>query len=139
MSNIFDLLKKHEGLSLKPYKDSLGFLSVGYGRCLDKKGISIQEAEMMLDNDVSDCMAQLRVNLPYFDVLDSVRQDVLINMCFNLGLTGLQKFKLTLLHLQHGDYSMAAESMLDSKWAKQVGPRGVELSEMMRTGKYQDE
>lgn len=138
MSNLFDMIKRHEGLKLTAYKDTEGILTIGYGRNLEGRGISIQEAEMMLDNDISDCMAQLRVNLPYFDVLDSVRQDVLINMCFNLGWPGLQKFKLTLTHIQHGDYAMAAEAMMDSKWSKQVGDRAVELSEMMRTGKYHE-
>lgn len=138
MSNLFNMIKRHEGLKLTAYKDTEGILTIGYGRNLEGRGISIQEAEMMLDNDISDCMAQLRVNLPYFDVLDSVRQDVLIDMCFNLGFDGLLKFKLTLTHIQHGDYAMAAEAMMDSRWAKQVGDRAVELSKMMKTGKYQD-
>ena len=139
MSNIFDLLKRHEGLKLTVYKDIMGISTIGYGRNLEGRGISISEAELMLDNDIADCMAQLRVNLPYFDLLDSVRQDVLIDMIFNLGLAGLQKFKMTLTHVQHGDFAFAANAMLDSHWAKQVGKRAIELSEMMKTGKYQDE
>ena len=138
MSNIFEMIKRHEGLKLTVYKDTVGILTIGYGRNIESRGISISEAEMMLNNDIADCMAELRVNLPYFDVLDSVRQDVLIDMCFNLGLQGLRKFKLTLTHIQHGDFEMASETMLDSNWAKQVGNRAVELSQMMKTGKYQD-
>lgn len=138
MSNLFDMIKRHEGLKLTLYKDIVGISTIGYGRNLEGRGISIQEAETMLDNDVSDCMAQLRVNFPYFDVLDSVRQDVLIDMCFNLGFDGLMKFKLTLTHIQHGDYVLAAEAMLDSKAARQCPGRYKELADMMRTGKYQD-
>src|SRR3990172_12251916 len=113
MSNIFDMLKRHEGLKLTVYKDTMGIPTIGYGRNLEGRGISIQEANMMLDNDIADCMAQLRVNLPYFDLLDSVRQDVLIDMMFNLGFAGLQKFKMTLTHVQHGDFSFSAYSILD--------------------------
>lgn len=134
--NLFDIIKKHEGLRLKPYKCTAGKLTIGFGRNLDDKGISIEEAEFLLNNDISKCMAELRRNISWFDSIDSVRQDVLIDMCFNLGIGGLLKFKTTLEHIKRGEYDLAADCMLSSLWARQVGDRAVELSNMMRIGKY---
>jgi lysozyme len=64
-----------------------------------------------------------------------VRQNVLADMCFNLGIGGLLSFKNTLAMVEHGKYEEAAAAMLQSKWATQVGQRAIELSEMMRTGR----
>jgi len=139
MGHIVNLIKKHEGLRLKPYRDSVGKLTIGYGRNLDDRGITRDEAEYMLNNDVSRCMAELRQNLPWFDRLDPVRQDVLIDMCFNLGIGSLLKFNQTLGHIEKAEYDLAADCMLDSLWAKQVGARAVELSFMMRTGTYKED
>lgn len=136
MGNLFNMLKRHEALKLKPYKDTEGLLTIGIGRCLDTKGITTLEAEYLCNNDIASCMADLRTHLIWFDKLDSVRQDVLMDMCFNLGIVGLLKFHNTLTLIEQGKYTEASNEMLNSEWAKQVGDRAVELSYMMEKGKY---
>ncbi len=136
MSNLFSMLKRHEGLKLKPYKDTKGLLTIGIGRCLETKGITELEAEMLCNNDIAQCMVDLRNFLTWFDKLDSVRQDVLMDMCFNMGISGLLKFHNTLTLIEQGKYVDASKEMLNSEWAKQVGDRAIELSNMMAIGKY---
>ena len=131
-------LIRHEGLRLKPYKDTVGKLTIGVGRNLDDVGITEQEAMILLDNDIERTKLDLLKALPWINKIDSVRQDVLINMAFNMGIGGLLGFKNTLASVQSGNYADAADKMLQSKWAGQVGLRASELSNMMRTGKYPD-
>ncbi len=136
---IIDQIKKHEGMRLSPYRDSVGKLTIGYGRNLDDKGIRLSEANLMLDNDINECIIQLKKNLPCFNNLDIPRQAVLINMCFNMGISGLLEFYNTLEAIEEGRYEEAAYHMLQSKWAKQVKNRAKELAEQMKTGKFPDE
>ena len=130
-------LKVHEGLRLKPYKDTVGKWTIGIGRNLEDKGITEQEALFMLNNDVDYFYTNLSKMIPWFKLLDDVRQNVLVNMAFNLGIAGLLTFKNTLRLISLGHYDDAAEEMLNSKWARQVGYRAEELAEQMRTGEYQ--
>lgn len=131
------MLVRHEGLRLKPYKDSVGKLTIGVGRNLDDKGITEPEAMLLLSNDIGDALADAK-RFAWFAQLDSVRQDVVVNMIFNIGLTRFSGFKKMIAALEHGNYPEAADQMLDSKWARQVGLRASELSQMMRTGAYRE-
>lgn len=136
MNRIKSQLVRHEGLRLKPYRCTAGKLTIGVGRNLDDCGISQKEAYALLDNDIRNCEQQLLDEIPViYDALDEVRQSVLLNMCFNLGLKGLLGFNNTLAFIAAGDWERAANGMLASKWAKQVGLRAIELSEMIRKGK----
>lgn len=127
-------LIRDEGLRLKPYKDTVGKLTIGVGRNLDDRGISVDEARMMFDHDIDDHENELRAKWPHYDKLDDVRQEVLLNMAFNLGVPGLLKFVNTLAAVVAGDFDVAAYGMLHSKWASQVGKRASRLAEEMRTG-----
>ena len=127
-------LMRDEGLRLKVYADSVGVPTIGYGRNLRDKGISTAEAERMLDSDLVDTVEGLYAALPWFKYLDDARFGVLVNMGFNLGVPGLLKFVKFLAFLKLERYGLAADEMLDSTWAKQVGPRAVRLAEQMRTG-----
>ncbi|MCK5132412.1 MAG: glycoside hydrolase family protein [Candidatus Sabulitectum sp.] len=145
-----NLIKKHEGLRLKPYLCTEGKLTIGYGRNLDatgivgkeaeiilSEGISEQAAEFLLENDIVKAHGELKLNIPYWDELSEVRRAVLVDMCFNLGLRGLLKFKRMFLALKEDRYKDAAKEMLDSTWATQVKGRANELAFMMREDKYQ--
>jgi len=132
-TKLAEQLKKHEGLRLKPYTDTVGKLTLGIGRNLEDKGITEQEALFMLNNDVNYFYTNLKKILPWIARLDDARQNVLVNMAFNLGVAGLMSFKNTLRLIESGHYIAAASAMLDSKWAKQVGYRAEELAEQMRT------
>lgn len=124
----------HEGLRLRPYKDTVGKTTIGVGRNLDDRGITEQEAYYLLENDIGQCISQLNNNLFWFKDLDEVRARVLVDMCFNLGIGRLLKFRRTLASIEAGNYQTAAGEMLQSAWATQVGQRAKRLSRMMRTG-----
>jgi|SRR5690554_6313570 len=126
-------LKRHEGLRLKPYRDTVGKLTIGYGRNLDDNGISEPEAEMLLDNDIDRVAGEL-YRIRGYNTLSPVRQTVIANMAFNLGTPGLMGFRRMWAAIERQDYESAAREMLDSKWARQVGSRATELAEIMRDG-----
>ena len=127
-------LLKHEGLRLKPYRDTVGKLTIGVGRNLDDKGISEGEAMRLLDGDIDETHAKLAAAFPLYADMSGPRQRALLDMAFNLGVAGLLKFKTTLGHIQAGNYAKAADAMLNSKWAAQVGQRAQTLAQMMRDG-----
>ena len=112
--------------------------TVGVGRNIDEDGglgLSVDEIEFLLKNDIKRCKQEL-ITLPWFPEIDSVRQDALINLCFNLGITRLLGFKNALNAMSVGDYEKAAEEFLDSRWAVQVGNRALDVAHMIRTGEY---
>jgi lysozyme len=136
MDRIKEQLVRHEGLRRKPYRCTADKLTIGIGRNLDDCGISQSEAYAMLINDIMNCEKQLQSRIPdIYNGLDEVRKSVLLNMCFNLGINGLLGFKNTLAFVKAGDWERGANNMLVSRWAKQVGRRAIELSELMRKGK----
>jgi len=135
-----DQIKQDEGLVLEAYQDHLGYWTIGYGRLIDKRkggGISEEEALYLLKNDVNARLPVLANAIPFFNKLDDARKAVLLNMSFQLGISGLLKFKSTLAFIEAGDYENAAANMLKSLWAKQTPNRANRLAEQMRTGKWQ--
>lgn len=135
MNKTTALIAKHEGLRLKPYQDSVGVWTVGYGHNCQDKAISKEIAESLLGDDIKDAIHDCQT-FNWFGGLDEVRTSVVVNMVFNLGLTRFRDFKKTINDIENGDYETASVEMLDSKWARQVGRRATELSEMMRTGEW---
>lgn len=126
-----DQLKIDEGLRLKPYRCTANKLTIGYGRNLDDVGISKAEAECMLETDIREAENACLHAFPWFAELTEPRQDVIVNMCFNLGLTRLLGFKKFLKAMSLGDYATAAKEMMDSRWAKQVGSRADRLRDII--------
>ena len=138
-ARLIEQLRLHEGERRKPYRDTVGKLTIGIGRNLDDKGLRRDEIEYLLANDIADSRADLDRYLPWWRGLDPVRQRVLIDMVFNMGAGspkggGLLSFVNTLSEIRRGNYGIAADMMLASKWAQQVGRRAVRLATMMRTG-----
>ena len=156
-----DQLILHEGLRLEVYKCPAGYWTVGVGRNLETKslsrgeqqyilgrdgltpqqvinilkrrGITKEEALVLLAHDIQDCEQDLR-QFEWFDRLDPVRRKVVLDMRFNLGPQGFRQFKRMIEHLAAGRYSLAAGEMVNSRWYLQVGTRARRLVEMMRTG-----
>lgn len=124
-------LLNDEGLRLKPYRCTAGKLTIGVGRNLDDRGITEAEALVLLQNDINAFWGQLVVSLPWVTTAPEPVQEALLNMCFNLGLGGLLTFKQTLALIQAGNYAEAADAMLASKWAGQVGARAERLAAMV--------
>ena len=120
---------------LFPYEDSVGLITIGWGRNLDGKGLSLKECQLLFDNDLHDAL-QGAASLPYWEQLCGARQMVIVDMVFNLGLTRFLKFKKLNAALAIRDYIIAAAEMLDSRWASQVGRRAAKLIKIMKTGTW---
>ncbi len=127
------LIKKHEGLRLTPYRCSSQKLTIGYGRNLQDNGITLDEAETMLQHDVGTAIKEAE-SLPFFASLNEPRQAVIVDMIFNLGLPRFGMFKKMIAAIEDEHWTVAAAEMLNSRWARQVGKRANTLSEMMRLG-----
>ena len=125
-------IKTEEGLKLIPYLDSLGHLTVGWGRCLEN-GIRPDEAELMFQNDLNQTVEELEEQSWYINQPKHVK-DALINMNFNLGITKLLKFTGMINALKQNNYTLAASEALDSLWAKQVPNRAKRIALMIRQG-----
>ena len=135
--NIYEQLIRDEGLRLKPYRDTMGKLTIGVGRNLDGPGITEAEAQQLLVNDVAVVEEAVRRTLPWTAQLSPTRQAVLINMGFNLGVGGLLRFRLMLDALKDGNYHLAAREMLSSLWATQVGVRARRLAAQLEFDQWQ--
>ena len=135
-----ELLRKEEGEILYAYPDSLGFLTIGVGRLIDKNkggGITKEESAYLLSNDIDEKTAAVLKALPWVDQLDDARKAIVISMAFQMGINGLLGFKNTLAMVKAGDYEKAAVGMLNSKWAQQTPARAKRHAEQMRTGEWQ--
>ena len=131
------LFKEHlewaEGKRAYPYVDSVGKTSIGCGRNLDDKGLRDSEIDLMLENDIAEALDEAE-KLPYFNKLDPVRQLIVADCVFNMGLPRFKGFIKTNKALEAGDYIKAGEEMQDSKWARQTGRRAIRLIAAMKTG-----
>lgn len=129
------LTRHFEGLSVLPYPCPTGHLTIGYGHNLEN-GISREAAEFILREDLQNAVKAVSKYVAGWQKLDEARQFVLVDMTFNMGIQKLLTFKKFLTALQKKDYPTAAQEMLDSRWANQVGRRASELAEMMKKGAY---
>jgi len=136
-SKVCDALKGDEGFRQFPYRDTQGVLTIGYGFNLQSDGLSQAEAAAVLELRVNRRYLELLTALPWVRELDQPRQAVLLNMAYNLGVAGLQQFKCMLLAVQAQDYGPAADDMLLSRWAEQVGARAWRLALQMLTCEWQ--
>jgi lysozyme len=127
-------LELHEGKRSLPYLCTAGKTTIGIGRNLTDRGLSEDEIELLFQNDVALIQVQLDSALPWWRSLSERRQLVILDMCFNLGITRLMEFHRTLAFIQKGLFTEAAVQMLSSKWAKQVKSRATRLATMMREG-----
>ena len=141
-ANLIDSIKRHEGFSPTAYRCPTGRLTIGFGRCVDPDepgtGITEEEAEDLLANDLIAFEAAARrvVGDNIWSLLNQVRREALIEMCFNMGAGNLAKFKRMINALMAEDYEGAATQALDSRWADQVGKRADRIAERIRTGEY---
>ena len=134
MKPIEQLLLKHEGLKLTPYRCTAGKLTIGVGRNIEEKGITEEEALFLLRNDIKKCKWDLANSIfkSQFYNFPELIQNVLINMRFQLGYTGFRNFRKMIKAFQNLDYEEAITQMKDSAWYKQVPNRADDLIEMVR-------
>lgn len=129
-----DLIIKHEGCRSKPYKDTVGVLTIGIGRNLDSVGLHPDEIQVMFENDLREAERTARKLVRNFDNLSDVRKAVILDISFNLGETRLSKFKNTLKAINEERWEDAAKGLENSLWYKQVGNRSKELVALFRGG-----
>ena len=139
MTQLIDMLKLHEGVRSKVYVCSAGYETIGVGRNISESGLGLSddEIEYLLSNDIARVKSELADTYFWFNGINEARQDAMIDMCFNLGLTRLRGFVKALEAMSREQFDVAADEFLDSKWAQQVGMRAVRVTEMIRSGEYQ--
>lgn len=137
MSLFIDHLVWAEGERLDLYKDSVGIMTIGVGHNIEEKGISQAVSRMMLEEDIHEVLGDVRT-LSYFNDLDEVRQLVVSDMVFNLGLSRFLRFKNLQASLAIGDWQLSAFNMKDSKWYVQVGRRAEKLEAAMISGEWNE-
>ena len=136
MNKLIEQLKIHEGFRSTVYTCSGGKKTCGYGRNLEDIGISEEEAEMLLKNDIYEATNQLLNAFPWMATFSDVRISAMINFTFNVGIGTVRKFSNTIEYLKNEDWEAAADEMMDSKWAEQVGDRAIQITEQIRTGRW---
>lgn len=138
MKNLIEMLKRHEGVRSTVYVCSAGYETIGVGRNISATGLGLSEDEIdyLLENDVERVIKELSTEYPWFNSLDDVRKDAIIDISFNLGATRLRGFKRALAAMEVADYKLAAKEFLDSQWSRDVKGRSHELASMIETGEY---
>ena len=137
MSKIIEMLRKHEGVETHAYKCTADKTTIGVGRNIDPNGgigLSNDEIDYLLANDVERVDAELFQVFSWYDDLDDPRKDAIMDMCFNMGLPRLMQFKKALGAMSAKNYDSAAVEFLDSRWAKQVGQRAISITDIIRSG-----
>jgi lysozyme len=124
----------HEGMRTKPYKDTVGKLTIGVGRNLDDRGITEAEALVLLNNDLDGVEKDLDRVLPEWRDFSMKRQMALADLMFNIGVNKFVGFERMIDALKVRDFQEAARQMLLSRWADQVGLRARTLAKNMRDG-----
>lgn len=125
-------LRIDEGTRSKPYKDQCGNLTIGVGRNLTANGLSEDEIEYLLKNDVGHAAVEAATLFEFTDEISDDRKAVLVNMMFNMGEATLSTFHGLIAAVAARDWNAAADHMIASKWASQVGPRAQRLADKMR-------
>lgn len=136
---LIEMLKRHEGVEHHIYRCSAGFWTLGAGRNVDPQGglgLSDDEVDYLLQNDIERVIKELSAEYRWFNSLDDVRKDAMIDISFNLGATRLRGFKRALAAMEVADYKTAAKEFLDSKWSRDVKGRATELAYMIEMGSY---
>ena len=139
--NLIEQLRRDEGEVLSAYADHLGYLTIGVGVLIDKRkggGITAEESAYLLANRIKTKESELRAALPWFDKLDRVRQAAMLNMAYQLGVTGLRGFPKMLDAVRDGRWAEAENQALDSLWAKEQTPaRAKRVARQLASGEWQ--
>jgi len=138
MQKLLEMLKRHEGVRSHVYLCSAGYETIGVGRNISKSGMGLSDDEVdyLLENDIARVIKELSSEYPWFNSLDDVRKDAMIDISFNLGATRFRGFKRALAAMEVADYTTAAKEFLNSKWSRDVKGRATELCYMIETGNY---
>ena len=127
-----DSIKEHEGYVGVVYKDSLGIDTIGYGFAIKDLELDEDICDIILERKLKNLNDRVRVRFEWYRYMPPQIQDVIMEMCYQLGVTGFSKFKKTILFLQNKQFHDASQEMLDSLWARQTPNRAKELSNRVK-------
>tara|TARA_R100000008_G_scaffold73111_1_gene51475 strand:- start:1057 stop:1467 length:411 start_codon:yes stop_codon:yes gene_type:complete len=125
-------IKKHEGYVGIVYKDSLGIDTIGYGFAIKDLELDEDICDMILDRKLKDLESMVKLKFDWFKYMPPEIKEVVMEMCYQLGVTGVSKFKKTIAYLQNKQWDEASVEMLDSLWAKQTPNRAKEMSNRVK-------
>ena len=130
--SLLDRIKHHEGFRSKVYKCTEGYDTIGYGFAIKDLELDEDISEMILMRKLDNLMTRIGKTFVWWRSADSTVKDVVVEMCYQLGVSGFSKFKKTIDHLENKRYGKASAEMLDSKWARQTPNRALELSNLIK-------
>ena len=129
---LLERIKHHEGFRSRPYRCTENVLTIGYGFAIKDLVLDEDIAEMILMRKLDDLMNRIQTKFYWWRSAEDEVKNVVVEMCYQLVVTGFSKFKKTIDHLEHKRYGKASAEMLDSKWAKQTPNRAIELSNIIK-------
>ena len=130
--DLIDSIKKHEGYRSKVYKDSLGIDTIGYGFAIKDLELDEDICDIILDRKIKELATRVNRTFSWYRYMPQAIRDVVMNMCYQLGVGGFSKFRKTISFLQNKQFHDASEEMLDSLWARQTPNRAKELSDRVK-------
>ena len=130
--SLIESIKEHEGYVGVVYKDSLGIDTIGYGFAIKDLELDEDICDIILERKLKNLNDRVRVRFEWYRYMPPQIQDVIMEMCYQLGVTGFSKFKKTILFLQNKQFHDASQEMLDSLWARQTPNRAKELSNRVK-------
>ena len=133
MAKVRENIIKHEGWKQFPYRCTADKLSIGVGHNIEDRGLSNAAIEFILNEDIETCLMELQGSLSFWDTLPSEVQAALIDLCFNMGISRLMQFRMTIQHLKDGEWDKAAEELLDSRYAAQLPHRAEANADLIRS------
>lgn len=132
VEKIIESLKKHEGFRDKVYQDSLGVATIGYGFAIKDLELDEHISGLILDQKVRALVYEMAEQFDWFPWLPDPAQNVIIEMCYQLGVAGVGKFINMIAALGKEKWETAADEMLDSRWAIQTPKRANEMAMIIR-------
>ena len=135
MSNLIDNIKASEGFRSKVYKCTEGYDTIGYGFAIKDLVLDEDMCERILERKISEIKLRIDQKLPFISELPEIVQDVIVEMCYQMGVSGFSKFRKTIDHFMRKDFKSASEEMLDSRWAKQTPNRAKKLSNYVKNAR----
>jgi len=131
--SLLDKIKEHEGFRSSVYQCTQGVDTIGYGFAIKDLELTKEIAEQILIKKIANLESNISKKFDWYHTAPQEAKEVVINMCYQLGLSGFSKFKKTIYLLETEQYEDASIEMLDSLWAKQTPIRAKELSEVIRS------
>jgi lysozyme len=132
MPNLIEQIKESEGFRPTVYQCTEGYDTIGYGFAIKDLVLGEDICEIILERKIAELKLRIQQKLPFYDDMPEKAQDVIVEMCYQMGINGFSKFKKTIDHLMRKDYKAASVEMLDSRWAKQTPNRAKKLSNQMK-------